>query len=96
MLVKKTRHLHIEPLYAARVNCVAEEIAAVMALNVSRMFLSNYGIGNMGYASIVPECEKEGLFAFFAVSLNGEIVLQKKRSLIKPHPLMYRLIIQNR
>lgn len=74
-LGQKTRHLHIDPILAMKVNCVAEKIASDMAVEVSKMFLSDYGIGITGYASIVPECEEEGIFAYFSLSYNQEIVL---------------------
>ncbi|MEJ7682887.1 MAG: nicotinamide-nucleotide amidohydrolase family protein [Segetibacter sp.] len=62
---QKARHLHVDPILCNKVNCVAEKIAHTMATEVSKMFLSDYGIGITGYASIVPECEEEGIFAFF-------------------------------
>lgn len=77
-LGQKARHLHIDPILAGKVNCVAAKIANTMAIEVSRMFSSDYGIGITGYASIVPECEEEGLFAFFSVAYKQEVVLTKK------------------
>jgi PncC family amidohydrolase len=81
---QKTRHLNIEPIYANKVNCVADKIASAMAKEISKLFVSDYGIGITGYATIVPENEKEGLFAWFAVSYKREIVLLKKISTTKP------------
>lgn len=75
---QKARHLHIDPILCSKVNCVAEKIAHTMAIEVSKMFLSDYGIGITGYASIVPECEEDGIFAFFSLSYNQEIVLTDK------------------
>ncbi|HEX8332442.1 MAG TPA: nicotinamide-nucleotide amidohydrolase family protein [Segetibacter sp.] len=75
---QKTRHLNIEPIYANKVNCVADKIASAMAIEVSKLFISDYGIGITGYATIVPECEKEGLFAWFAIAYKKEVVLLKK------------------
>ena len=72
---QKARHLHVDPILCNKVNCVAEKIANTMAIEVSRMFLSDYGIGITGYASIVPECEEEGIFAFFSLSYKNQIVL---------------------
>lgn len=60
---QKARHLHIDPILGGKVNCVAEKIANTMAIEVGKMFSSDYGLAITGYASIVPECEKEGLFA---------------------------------
>jgi PncC family amidohydrolase len=77
-LGQKARHLHIDPILGSKVNCVASKIAHTMAVEVAKMFASDYGIGITGYASIVPECEEEGLFAFFALSYKGEIVLTER------------------
>ncbi len=84
---QKARHLHVDPILCNKVNCVAEKIAHTMAIEVSKMFLSDYGIGITGYASIVPECEEEGIFAFFSLSYKDKIVLTGKltSSENKPH-----------
>jgi len=81
---QKTKHLNIEPIYAEKVNCVAKKVAATMAIEVSKSFISDYGIGITGYATIVPECEEEGLFAWFALSYKNEVVLTKKIATEKP------------
>ncbi len=75
---QKARHLHIDPILCNKVNCVDEKIAHTMAIEVSKMFLSDYGIGITGYASIVPDCEEEGIFAFFSLSYKDKIVLTGK------------------
>jgi PncC family amidohydrolase len=85
-LGQKTRHLHIDPILGGKVNCVAAKIAQTMAVEVSRMFSSDYGIGITGYASIVPECEEEGLFAFFSLSYKRKVVLTKKLISVEKHP----------
>jgi PncC family amidohydrolase len=82
-LGQKARHLHIDPILGNRVNCVAVKIAQTMATEVSRMFSSDYGIGITGYASIVPECEKEGLFAYFSLSYKRQIVLSEKLTAVE-------------
>lgn len=85
-LGQKTRHLHIDPILGAKVNCVAEKIAETMAIEVSRMFSSDFGISITGYASIVPECEKEGLFAFFSVAYRQSIVLSGRLTATEKEP----------
>ncbi len=57
-----------------------------MAVEVSKMFLSNYGIEITGYAAIVPECEKEGLFAYFSLAHEQKIVLEKRLLSPEKHP----------
>lgn len=83
---QKARHLHIDPIMGSRVNCVAEKIADKMAIEVAKMFASDYGVGITGYASIVPEAEKEGLFAYFSLAYKGEIVLTNKLNSPEKHP----------
>lgn len=83
---QKARHLRIDPILGAKVNCVAAKIAHTMAIEVSKMFSSDYGIGITGYASIVPECEKDGLFAFFSLSYKGEIVVAERLCSPEKHP----------
>ena len=75
---QKTRHLNIEPILALTVDSVDPRIAAALALEVSKKFLSNFGVGITGYATLVPQCEHEGLYAFFAVAYNNKIVLTQK------------------
>jgi nicotinamide mononucleotide (NMN) deamidase PncC len=57
-----------------------------MAVEVSKMFLSNYGIGITGYAAVVPECEEEGLFAYFSLAYEQQIVLAKRLTSAEKHP----------
>jgi nicotinamide-nucleotide amidase len=83
---QKSRHLHIDPIFGAKTNCVASKIANTMAVEVSRMFSSNIGIGITGYASIVEECKDEGLFAYFAVSYDHRIVLSDRIVCSEKHP----------
>jgi nicotinamide-nucleotide amidase len=77
-LGQKARHLNIEPIHAEDANCISKNIAAVMALEVAKMFTADYGIGITGYASIVPQNEKEGLFAFVAVCYKHEVVVARR------------------
>lgn len=66
-----------------------------MAIEVSKMFSSDYGIGITGYASIVPECEKEGLFAFFSISYKQKIVLTGKLTASAAKPFEVQLDYTN-
>ncbi|HSU49959.1 MAG TPA: CinA family protein [Segetibacter sp.] len=83
---QKARHLNVDPILCGRVNCVSPQIADTMALQVSKMFTSHYGIGITGYASIVPECEEDGLFAYFSLSHKGEIVMAERIRSSEKHP----------
>jgi nicotinamide-nucleotide amidase len=77
-LGQKCRHLQVDPILAADNDCVSEQIARTMALNVSRFFVSHYSIAITGYASKMPEKGLNDLFAYFAISHNNEIVLCEK------------------
>jgi nicotinamide-nucleotide amidase len=83
---QKARHLHIDPILGGKVNCVAAKIADTMAIEVAKMFSSEYGIGITGYASIVPECRDEGLFAYFSLAYKGDIVVTERLTAIEKHP----------
>ena len=71
-LGQKARHLHIDPILGENKNCVDRQIAETMAIEVAKMFSSNYGIGITGYASKVPEGEG-GLFAFYCIVHDGHV-----------------------
>jgi nicotinamide-nucleotide amidase len=73
-LGQKARHLFVEPIHADNVNCVSELIAEQMALQISRNFSSNYGLGVTGYAAPVPEKNINELFAFYAISQDGSVI----------------------
>jgi nicotinamide-nucleotide amidase len=83
---QKARHLSIDPILCGKVNCVAAKIAHTMAIEVGKMFSSDYGIAITGYASIVPECEQEGLFAYFSLSYKGEVVATDRLAAVEKHP----------
>ncbi len=85
-LGQKARHLHVDPILAAKVDCVSEQVARTMCTEVSRMFSCNYGLSITGYASIVPECKEDGLYAFCALYYNGKILFTKKLSSKKEKP----------
>ena len=83
---QKARHLHIDPILGNKVNCVAAKIAHTMAIEVSKMFSSDYGIGITGYASIVDDNKDEGLFAFFSLAYKNEVILTEKLRCNEKHP----------
>jgi PncC family amidohydrolase len=75
---QKTRHLNIEPIAALADDCVTERVACEMALQVNKLFISDYGIAITGYATKMPEKGLNDLFAFFAIAYKKEILLTKK------------------
>ena len=69
---QKYAHLKVEPIHAQQVNCVSEQVAEQMALNVSVLFNSDWGLGITGYGTPVPESDDQ-VFAFYAIAFRGEI-----------------------
>jgi PncC family amidohydrolase len=76
---QKARHLYVDPIEAERTNCVSENISRSMAVQVCRFFSSNWGIAITGYAAPVPALNvKNTLFAYYAIALNGQLLISKK------------------
>jgi nicotinamide-nucleotide amidase len=72
-LGQKTRHLGIDPISAARCNCVSELTAINMARGAAALFCSDWGIGVTGYAAPTPEWGiDDNLFAFYAFAYKGQ------------------------
>lgn len=72
-LTQKIKFFSVEPLHAATVNCVSQEVAHEISLAVCREFVSDWGIGITGYASAVPE-SRNRVFAFFSICFRDRIV----------------------
>jgi nicotinamide-nucleotide amidase len=79
-LGQKCRQLRVEPIQALECNCVSEKVSEQMAREVSRMFLSDYGIAVTGYATPVPEKGIEELFAYLCIVKGEKTLLTKKLS----------------
>jgi len=71
---QKYRHLLVEPLHAMSCDSVSKKIAEDMALQVCKLFCSNYGLASTGYASPMPEKNIHDLFAYYAISFNGAVM----------------------
>jgi nicotinamide-nucleotide amidase len=95
-LGQKARHLRIEPIHAEQCMCVSEKIAAQMALEVTRLFTSDWGIAITGYAAPVPECSINNLFAFYAISFQGKIVESKVIEADTDDPMKVQVFYVNR
>lgn len=72
-LGQKTRHLLIDPIHGLKCDCVSEKVAVTMAINVNKLFSSDWGISITGYASPLPEREQYELFAFYGIAFRNEI-----------------------
>src|SRR4030095_2666972 len=65
-LGQKIKHLSVEPIHADSVNSVSQQVANEMDINVSRSFLSDWGIGVTGYATAVPESANK-IYAYYGI-----------------------------
>lgn len=65
-LGQKCKHLLVEPIHAQMVNCVSQRVATEMAIGISQLFSSDWGIGITGYASPVPESGNK-VFAYYSI-----------------------------
>lgn len=75
---QKCRHLNVEPVHAENNNCVTQKVASQMAVEVNKLFLSDYGIAITGYASTVPPQGIHELFAFYAIALGDRLIKEEK------------------
>jgi PncC family amidohydrolase len=81
-LPQKVKLLNVDRQEAEECDCVSENIARTMALNVARVFESDWSIATTGYCTPIRSSAYK-IFAYFAFSYKGEIVLTKKLEL---HP----------
>ena len=75
---QKSRHLLVEPLHALETDSVSKKVSEEMSLQVCALFTSDYGIGITGYAATAPEKNINDLFAFYAISFRGKVLLSEK------------------
>jgi len=93
-LGQKSRHLLIEPIHALSRNCVSEQVSREMAMNVCKLFSSDWGIGVTGFASPVPESDNK-LFSYYAIVRNDKIILSKKIEPTKDNLFAIQLVYVN-
>lgn len=74
---QKVRHLDVEPIHAIASNCVSQKIADEMALQVCKLFRSDWGISITGYAVPVSESDNK-LFAYYAIAYKETVLKQRK------------------
>ena len=99
-LGQKCRHLHVEPIHAESCNCVSEKIAIEMAIEASRLFISDWAISVTGYAAPVPALKIRKLFAYYAIcyqskTIESSIIHARKLSVYDAQRLYVNTIIQN-
>jgi len=93
---QKCRHLLVEPLHAIECNCVSEKISQQIAVNITRLFVSDYGIGITGYAAKLPEKNINDLFAYYAISAREKILQSGKITTTAEEGLPAQLFFVNR
>lgn len=70
---QKCRHLMVEPLHAMNVNCVSQQVANEMGMQITTLYTSDWGIGVTGYASPAPESDQK-LFAYYSIIYRKQIM----------------------
>ncbi|AZA93746.1 competence damage-inducible protein A [Chryseobacterium nakagawai] len=81
-LPEQVRLLKVSKKEAEEYDCVSENIAEAMALQVAHLFESDWSISVTGYCNPIRNSSYR-IFAFFSFSYKGEIILTKKLEL---HP----------
>lgn len=85
-LPEKVRLLKVNRQEAEECDCVSENIAETMALNVAKLFESDWSIATTGYCTPIRNSGYK-IFAYFSFSYKGEIVLTKNLNCTpKPRP----------
>ncbi len=77
-LGQKARHFNVDTNHAEACNCVSKTVAEQMAVSVTRLFFSDYGIATTGYANTVPGQGIDKTYAWCAVAHQGKVVFSKK------------------
>lgn len=88
---QKVRQLNIDHDEAKAVNCVSRNVTEVMALNVARLYGTEWSIATTGYATPIPESGNE-IYAFYVISYRGEVVISDR---VELHPLTKQMDAQN-
>lgn len=79
-LDEKVSLLNVDEAEANACDCVSPRISETMALNVSKLFKTDWSIAVTGYATPVPE-SKQRLFAYFSIVYKGRVILSEKLDL---------------
>lgn len=82
-LEQKVKHLNVDQQEAEKANCVSKSITETMALNVAKLFDTDWAVATTGYSTPVEESKGE-IFAHYAVVYQDEIIIS---DCIELHPL---------
>lgn len=67
--------LKIDPVHVEKTSYVSSEIAESMALNVAKIYKSDWSISVTGYSSPSEDSGKK-LFAYFSITYRGKLIYQ--------------------
>ncbi|ASW73654.1 damage-inducible protein CinA [Chryseobacterium piperi] len=81
-LPEKVKFLDVDKEEAENCDCVSRNIAETMALNVAKLFNTDWSIAITGYATPIRNSAYK-IFSFFSFSYKGEVILSKQLEL---HP----------
>ena len=81
-LPEKVKFLDVDREEAETCDCVSRNIAETMALNVAKLFDTDWSIAITGYATPIKNSAHK-IFSFFSFSYKGEVILSKQLEL---HP----------
>ncbi|MBW7674165.1 CinA family protein [Chryseobacterium chendengshani] len=76
-LQTKVKHLGIDKKEAEETDCVSQKIAQQMALEVSQMFETDWGIGVTGYATPVDTSDFK-TFAYYVIVYRNTVIVSEK------------------
>lgn len=79
-LPEKVKFLNVDQKEAKENDCVTQNIADTMALNVAKLFETDWSIAITGYATPVRNSGFK-IFSYFSFSYRGEIILSKQLEL---------------
>lgn len=79
-LEEKVRLLDVDLLEAQKTNCVSAKVAETMALNVAKLYDTDWSIAVTGYATPIKESGAK-LFAYFSITHKGKVILSERLDL---------------
>lgn len=81
-LDQKVKLLRVDEEEANLCDCVSEKIAETMAINVAKLFETDWSIAVTGYANPIRNSTYK-IYSYYSFAYKGEIILSKKLEL---HP----------
>ncbi|KPH14012.1 CinA family protein [Chryseobacterium sp. ERMR1:04] len=76
-LNEKVKILNVDRKEAEECNCVSQNIADTMAMNVAKLFNTDWSIAITGYVASIRN-STNNIFSYFSIHYKNEIILSKK------------------